>query len=164
MATHHVVYNHKYSTCDIKITQTAPLLRSRNHGRPQEFFQRGVNPSGLTKITYFSTRRRRERKFSRFFRSFRLNLRVIDASAEGASENFRVFSTRTAYDVIIFKFQGGGGQLPQVAPPPGAYEQLYSGPAAACFFLVEKSGPHHVQSHYNAHVRAYVCKHCGHKQ
>ena len=44
------------------------------------------------------------------------NLRVIDASADGASENFRVLSTGTAYDVIIFKFQGGG-QLPQVAPP-----------------------------------------------
>ena len=40
---------------------------------------------------------------------------VYDASAEGASENFRVFGTETAYDVIVFKFQGVG-QLPQVAP------------------------------------------------
>ena len=36
MATHHVVYNHKYSTCDIKIKQTAPLLRNRNTARRQE--------------------------------------------------------------------------------------------------------------------------------
>ena len=55
-----------------------------------------------------------------FVRRFRLNLRVFDASAEGSSENFRVFYTGTAYDVIFFKFQGEG-QLPQVAPPPGAY-------------------------------------------
>ena len=33
-------------------------------------------------------------------------------SAEGASENFRVFRTETAHDVIIFKFQGGGGNCP----------------------------------------------------
>ena len=77
------------------------------HGRPQEFFQRGTKPRGLRKMTYFSARRRPERKCSRFFQRFRLNLRVFDASAEGASENFRVSTTGTAYDVIIFKFQGG---------------------------------------------------------
>ena len=93
---------------------------SCTHGRPQEFFQRGANPRGLTKMTYFSARRRRKRKFSRFFRRFRLNLRVFHASAEGASENFRVFFTGTAYDVIIFKFQGGA-TAPGCPPPPGAY-------------------------------------------
>ena len=41
--------------------------------------------------------------FRDLFRRFRLNLRAFDASAEGASEHFRVFSTATAYDVIIFK-------------------------------------------------------------
>ena len=46
--------------------------------------------------------------FSDFFRRSKLNFRVFDASAEGASEYFRVFSTGTAYDVIIFKFQEGG--------------------------------------------------------
>ena len=86
------------------------------HGRPQEFLQRGAKPRGLTKMTYFSARRRRKRKILRFLRRFRLKYRVSIASAEGASENFRVFSTGTAYDVIIFKFKGGG-QLPQVAPP-----------------------------------------------
>ena len=39
----------------------------QRHGRPQKFFQRGAKPRGLTKMTYFSARRRRERKFSRFF-------------------------------------------------------------------------------------------------
>ena len=38
-------------------------------------------------------------------------------SAEGASEIFKVFCRTAAYDVIFsVKFQGGGGQLPQVAP------------------------------------------------
>ena len=60
-----------------------------HHGRPQEFFQSGAKPRGLTKMAYFSARRRREREFSRFFRRFRLDLRVSDASHEG--ENFRVF-------------------------------------------------------------------------
>ena len=32
---------------------------------------------------------------------------MFHASAEGASEKFRVFNRGTAYDVIIFKFQGG---------------------------------------------------------
>ena len=38
------------------------------------------------------------------FRRFGLNLSVFHASAEGASEKFRVFYRGTAYDVIIFKF------------------------------------------------------------
>ena len=79
-------------------------------GARRNFSRGGAKPRGLTKWHIF----RRERKFSRFSRRFRLNLGVVDASAEGASENFRVFSTGTAYDVIIFKIQGG--QLPQVAP------------------------------------------------
>ena len=38
------------------------------------------------------------------------------ASAESAGEGFNLgYFARAAYDVIIFKFQGGG-QLPQVAP------------------------------------------------
>ena len=85
------------------------------HGRPQEFFQRGTKPRGLRKMTYFSARRRPERKCSRFFQRFRLNLRVFDASSEGASDIFR----EAAYDVIIFKFQGGGNcpRLPRLRAP-----------------------------------------------
>ena len=52
---------------------------------------------------FFGAPKARTKTFA-FFRRFRLNLRVFDESAEGASENFRVFSTGTAYDVIIFKF------------------------------------------------------------
>ena len=53
--------------------------------------------------------KRQRRKPSRCFRRIRLNWNVFGASAEGSSENFRVFCIKTAYDVIIFKFQGGGG-------------------------------------------------------
>ena len=42
--------------------------------------------------------------------------KVFDASDEGASENFGVFSTGTAYDVIIFKFQGAA--TASGCPPP----------------------------------------------
>ena len=44
---------------------------------------------------------------------------MFKASAEGASEKFRVFCMGTAYDVIIFKFQGGGIRPP--APPADAH-------------------------------------------
>ena len=87
------------------------------HGRPQEFFQKGAELRGLTTITYFSERPRREQKFSRFFRRFRLNLKVFGASADGASENFRVFSTGTAYDVIFSNSRGGN--CPRLPPPSG---------------------------------------------
>ena len=56
------------------------------------------------------------------FRRVRLNLKVFDARVEGASEKCTVFCTDTAYDVIIFKSQGG---LPQVAPLPGAFGYEY---------------------------------------
>ena len=57
------------------------------------------------KRRFFARRRRKIRNFA-IFRCFRLNLGVFKASAEGASEKFRVFYTGTANDVIIFKFQG----------------------------------------------------------
>ena len=82
-----------------------------DHGRPQEFFQRGAKPRELTKMANLAART----KLFAIFRRFRLNLNVVVASAEGASENFMVFCTGTAYDVIIFKF------------PPGAYDvDLYN--------------------------------------
>ena len=67
-------------------------------------------------IDHFSGRRRRKQKILRFLRRFRLRYRVSIASAEGASENFRAFCRTAAYDVIFFKFQGGGE-----APPAGAH-------------------------------------------
>ena len=75
---------------------------------PVGIFSEGCKISGTDKIGLFSVRRRRKRKFSRFLRRFRLNLRVDIASPESASENFRAFCTETAYDVIIVKFRGGG--------------------------------------------------------
>ena len=53
----------------------------------------------------------------RFLRRFRLKYRVSIASAEGASQNFRVICRTAAYDVIFFKFQGGGKCPP--CPPCG---------------------------------------------
>ena len=55
------------------------------------------------------------------FRRFRLNLGVFNASAEGASEKFRVFYTGTANDVIIFKFQGG------LRPPCSLVTPMHAG-------------------------------------
>ena len=40
------------------------------------------------------------------------------------NDNFWVFCTETAYEVIIWKFRGGG-QLPQVAPPPPPSVRLW---------------------------------------
>ena len=82
----------------------------------------GAKLRGLTKMTYFSARPTRERKFLRFFRHFRLNLRIFDASAEGTEG---MFSTGTAYDVIIFKIQGGAA-APGCPPPPGVYVCMHT--------------------------------------
>ena len=87
-----------------------------DHGRPQGFFLRGAKPQWLTKMVYLSAHRGRKRRFSRCFRRFRLNLRVGDASAEGASKSFRAFCTETAYDVTICKFQRGGSTAPGCHP------------------------------------------------
>ena len=53
------------------------------------------------------------------FRRFKLNLSVVNASAEGASEKFGVYYRRTAYDVIIFKFRGGA--FAPLPPPADAH-------------------------------------------
>ena len=53
---------------------------------------------------YIFRRAKAQTKIFAIFWRFRCNLRVFDARAVGASENFRVFCTKTTYDVIIFKF------------------------------------------------------------
>ena len=81
---------------------------------------RGGKTAWADKNDTFSARRAgRKRKYSRNFRCFRLKLRIF-VSAGGASEKFRVFCTETAYDVIIFKFEGGGN-CPRMPHPPGAH-------------------------------------------
>ena len=80
-------------------------------------FSRGGKASETNKngLIFFGAPKA-QTKILTIFRRFRLlKWRVIYASAEEASEKFRVFCTERAYDVTIFKFQGGG-QLPQVAP------------------------------------------------
>ena len=66
----------------------------------------------MKKNRRFFERRLQKREIFVIFWRFRLNLGVFHASAEGAREKFRVFYRGTAYDVIIFKFQGGA-----FAPP-----------------------------------------------
>ena len=105
------------------------------HGRPQEFSQREAKPRGVAKIDYFLTSWRPKRKFSGYNRRFRLNLRVFNASAE--VENFRALCTKTAYDVIIFKFQGR--QLSQVAPLRAPMHEL--GRSRSHFLIVF---PYHI--------------------
>ena len=60
----------------------------------------------MTKSSVFCAPTAKSGKFRKD--SLRLNLSVFKASAEGASDKFRVF---TACDVIIFKFHG-------IRPPP----------------------------------------------
>ena len=79
------------------------------HGRPQKFFQRGAKSPTLQRI---DTVKKNGLKY-----------RVSIASTKGASENFRVFCRTAAYDVIFFKFQGGG-KCPPLPPPAGAHGQL----------------------------------------
>ena len=89
---------------------------AHGHGRPQKIFQSGAKPTTPKKVDCFSVRRSRKRKFFALLRHFRLRVRVFIASAEGASENVRVFHRRAACDVIFFKFHEGGGKCP---PPCG---------------------------------------------
>ena len=88
---------------------------AHGHGRPLKIFQSGAKPTTPKKIDCFSVRRSRKRKFFALLQHFRIHVRVFIASAEGASENVRVFHRRAAYDVIFLKFHGGG----QVPPPCG---------------------------------------------
>ena len=92
---------------------------------PAGIFPEGGKTARIDENDLFFGAPKAQTKIFAFFRRFRLNLRVFDASAEGASENFRVFSTGTAYDVIIFKFQGGGN-CPRLPPPSGRLCSGYS--------------------------------------
>ena len=96
-------------------------------------FSRGGNTAWTDKKDLFFGAPRCKRKLLRFFRRFRLNLRVFDASAEGASENFKVFNTRTAYDVIIFEIPVGGN-CPRLPPPPRAYDHGFAGAWCSCWY------------------------------
>ena len=60
----------------------------------------------------------RDRKFAQFCRRFRLDLRIFNASVEGARLVFRVFCMETAYYVNDVIISNSREQLPQVAPAP----------------------------------------------
>ena len=90
---------------------------AHGHGRPQKIFESGAKPTTPKKVYCFWVRRSRKRNNFALLRHVRLHVRVFIASAEGESENVRVFHRRAAYDVIFFKFQEGCGQVP---PPPAA--------------------------------------------
>ena len=95
------------------------LLTSMGMGAHRKFSRAGQNLRHLKRLTVFSVRRSSKRKSFALLRHFRLHVRVFIASAEGASENVRVFHRRAAYDVIFFKFHGGKCTLyPLRAPMP----------------------------------------------
>ena len=84
--------------------------------KDQHFKSWHVFGAPYKKIDDFSARRQRKRKLLRFSRRFRLRYRVSMASAEDASESFRIFCGTAAYDVI---FQIPGGKCPSCPPPCG---------------------------------------------
>ena len=65
----------------------------------------------------FTAQSRANENFHEFafdtFTLLKLILRVFCFNTEGRSKNIRASCTDKAYDVIIFKLQRGGGQLPQ---------------------------------------------------
>ena len=106
---------------------------------PAKFFQKrggGAQHLYLKKLTRFrrtenwsifcTARRKRvnllkvQTKIVAFLRRFRLNYSVMIASAHGASQNFRVFCSPAAYDVIFVSNPRGRGRgevlLPLRAP------------------------------------------------
>ena len=100
-------------------------------GTRRNFSRGGQNQQHFKKLTCFrravqiidrlSARRGRKRKCLPFLPHFRLKYRVSKASADGASEKFRVFCRTQGYDVIFFKFQGG--KCPP--PPTGAHVSVF---------------------------------------
>ena len=91
------------------------LLTPMGMGALRKFSRAVQNPQHLKKLTVFRCAEA-AKEFFALLRHFRLRVRVFIVSAEGASENFRVFHRREAYDVIFFKFYEGCGQVP---PPCG---------------------------------------------
>ena len=107
-------------------------MKSYNHETtpwaPAGFFSEGGKPAWTGENgPFFSAPKARMKnwKASPFWR-FTLNLRAFHASAQSASENFRVFYAETTYDVIIFKFRGGGPTA-SGCPPPHAHGQHVTG-------------------------------------
>ena len=96
---------------------------------PAEIFPKGAKPSTPKKVDIFSALQRKksivfrtpkaQTKICVFLRRFRLNLWVVIASAERASENTRVFCRRAAHDVIFFKLHLGEGQVIPFPPSCG---------------------------------------------
>ena len=89
---------------------------SHKHRRLLGNFSIGVATGktlGSDKNRPFSSSQRRDRKLLRFLLCFRLNLRVVNASAEGASESVGYFA-RKQHMTSSFQIPGGG-QLSKVA-------------------------------------------------
>ena len=107
----------------------------------------GAKPRGLTKMTKAQT------KIFAFFRRLRLNLRVFDVSAEGASKNFKDICTKAAYDIIIFKFQGGGNCAR--LPPSGRMGIMYRSFLPSILFCCDYTNS--MSCKYNIPTNQYTC-------
>ena len=117
-----------------------------HHGRPQEFFQRGAEPRGLTKMTKART------KIFAIFRRLRLNLRVFDASAEGASKILGYF----ARNQHMTSFSNSRGeQLRQIAPllANGYHVQVFYLPSI--LFCCDDTNS--MNCKYNIPTNQYTC-------
>ena len=78
------------------------LLTPIGMGALRKFSRAVQNPQHLKKLTVFSVRRSRKRKCFALLRHFRRRVRVFIASADGASENVRVFHRRALYMTSSF--------------------------------------------------------------
>ena len=107
-------------SCKITLKSIDPMGARRNFsrgGQSHRHFKKSIRfRCAEHKIDHFSARRRSKRKFLRFLfsRRLRLKYRVSSASAEGASDNFRVFCRTAAYDVIFSNSREG--QVPPLPP------------------------------------------------
>ena len=96
-------------------TPAHSLLTLMGMGDRRKFSRAGQNPQHQKSWLFFM-RQSRKRNILALLRHFRLHVRGLIASAEGASQNIRVFHRRAAYDVIFFKFHGGD-KCPSLPPP-----------------------------------------------
>ena len=104
-------------------------------------FSRAVqNPQHLKKLTVFRCAEAAKEIFALWWH-FRLRVRVFIASAEGASENVRVFHRRAAYNVIFFKFHEGCGQVPPPLRKPM--------PMGACSLISKFCFSQHLHPKFN---------------
>ena len=106
------MYEHAQVTCVISLYRCNPQLWAHAENFPEGGGAKPQTPKKVDnfparqKNTFFDAALKTQKKTFAFLRRFRPNLRVFIASTKGASEMFRAFRRRAAFDVIFIKFQG----------------------------------------------------------